>query len=62
MRDAILVYVHLLRAKDLIDRDYAQPLDVSALARGRMPRRRTSGAALGARSGRRRTSTCCGGG
>ena len=24
---------HLLRAKDLIDRDYAQPLDVPALAR-----------------------------
>jgi AraC-like DNA-binding protein len=33
MRDAIPVYVHLLRAKDLIDRDYAQPLDVPALAR-----------------------------
>jgi len=32
-RDAIPVYVCLLRAKDLIDRDYAQPLDVPALAR-----------------------------
>jgi transcriptional regulator GlxA family with amidase domain len=27
------VYLHLLRAKDLIDREYAQPLDVPALAR-----------------------------
>jgi AraC-like DNA-binding protein len=33
MRDAIPVYIHLLRAKDLIDRDYGQPLDVPALAR-----------------------------
>jgi AraC-like DNA-binding protein len=33
MRDAIPVYLHLLRSKDLIDRDYAQPLDVPALAR-----------------------------
>ena len=29
----IPAYVHLLRAKDVIDRDYAQPLDVAALAR-----------------------------
>jgi hypothetical protein len=27
------VYIHLLRAKDLIDRDFARPLDVPALAR-----------------------------
>jgi AraC-like DNA-binding protein len=33
MPAAIPVYLHLLRAKDLIDRDYAQPLDVPALAR-----------------------------
>jgi AraC-like DNA-binding protein len=33
MRDPIPVYVHLRRAKDLIDRDYAEPLDVPALAR-----------------------------
>jgi AraC-like DNA-binding protein len=33
MRDAIPVYVHLRRAKDLIDRDFAEQLDVSALAR-----------------------------
>jgi AraC-like DNA-binding protein len=33
MPDAIPVYIHLLRAKDLIDRDYAQQLDVPALAR-----------------------------
>jgi AraC-like DNA-binding protein len=33
MRGAIPAYVHLPRAKDLIDRDYAQPLDVPALAR-----------------------------
>jgi AraC-like DNA-binding protein len=33
MSDAIPVYVHLLRAKDLIDRDYAKQLDVPALAR-----------------------------
>jgi AraC-like DNA-binding protein len=32
-RDAIPVYVWLLRAKDLIDREYARPLDVPALAR-----------------------------
>jgi AraC-like DNA-binding protein len=31
--DAIPVYVHLLRAKDLIDREYARELDVPALAR-----------------------------
>jgi AraC-like DNA-binding protein len=29
----IPVYLHLLRAKDLIERDYVQPLDVPALAR-----------------------------
>lgn len=33
MSGAIPVYVHLLRAKDLIDRDYAEPLDVAAFAR-----------------------------
>jgi AraC-like DNA-binding protein len=33
MRDPIPVYIHLLRAKDLIDRDYARALDVAALAR-----------------------------
>jgi AraC-like DNA-binding protein len=33
MRDSIPIYVHLRRAKDLIDRDYAEPLDVPALAR-----------------------------
>jgi transcriptional regulator GlxA family with amidase domain len=33
MPAAIPVYLHLLRAKDLIDREYAQPLDVPALAR-----------------------------
>ena len=33
MPDAIPVYIHLLRAKDLIDREYAEPLDVPALAR-----------------------------
>jgi AraC-like DNA-binding protein len=33
MHDAIPVYIHLLRAKDLMDRKYAQPLDVPALAR-----------------------------
>lgn len=33
MRDAIPVYVHLLRAKDLIDRDYANDIDVATLAR-----------------------------
>jgi AraC-like DNA-binding protein len=30
--DAIPVYVHLLRAKDVIDREYARPLDVATLA------------------------------
>jgi AraC-like DNA-binding protein len=33
MPDGIPVYVHLRRAKDLIDRDYARELDVSTLAR-----------------------------
>ena len=32
MPDAVPSYVHLLRAKDLIDRRYAQPLDVATLA------------------------------
>ena len=32
MSDAIPVYVHLLRAKDVIDREYARPLDVETLA------------------------------
>jgi AraC-like DNA-binding protein len=31
--DAIPVYIHLLRAKNLIDREYARQLDVAALAR-----------------------------
>jgi len=30
--DGTPVYVHLLRVKDVIDRDYAQPLDVATLA------------------------------
>ena len=33
MPDSIPVYIHLLRAKDLIDRDFASPLEVPALAR-----------------------------
>jgi AraC-like DNA-binding protein len=33
MRDLIPIYIHLRRAKDLIDRDFAEPLDVPALAR-----------------------------
>jgi AraC-like DNA-binding protein len=33
MSDAIPVYIHLLRAKDLIDREYAKQPDVPALAR-----------------------------
>jgi AraC-like DNA-binding protein len=33
MRDPIPVYVHLRRAKDRIDRDFAEQLDVPALAR-----------------------------
>jgi AraC-like DNA-binding protein len=33
MADVIPVYIHLLRAKDLIDREYAGQLDVPALAR-----------------------------
>jgi AraC-like DNA-binding protein len=33
MPDAIPVYVHLRRAKDLMDRDYARELDVPSLAR-----------------------------
>src|SRR5215207_10042238 len=33
MPDPIPAYIHLLRAKDLIDREYARPLDVPALAR-----------------------------
>jgi len=30
--DAIPVYIHLLRAKDVIDREYARRLDVATLA------------------------------
>src|SRR5215216_2947533 len=33
MTDSVPVYIHLLRAKDLIDRRYAQELDVQTLAR-----------------------------
>jgi AraC-like DNA-binding protein len=33
VRDPIPVYFHLLRAKDVIDRDYAHELDVATLAR-----------------------------
>jgi AraC-like DNA-binding protein len=33
VRDVIPFYLHLLRAKDLIDREYARQLDVPALAR-----------------------------
>src|ERR671923_2583097 len=33
MADSVPVYIHLLRAKDLIDRSYAQELDVETLAR-----------------------------
>jgi AraC-like DNA-binding protein len=33
MYESIPIYIHLLRAKDVIDRDYARPLDVAALAR-----------------------------
>jgi AraC-like DNA-binding protein len=33
VRDPIPVYVHLLRAKDMIDREYARELDVATLAR-----------------------------
>jgi len=32
MRDPIPVFIHLLRAKDLIDREFARELDVSTLA------------------------------
>ena len=32
MPDAIPVYIHLVRAKDLIDREYARQLDVATLA------------------------------
>jgi len=33
VRDPIPVYIHLLRAKDMIDREYARELDVATLAR-----------------------------
>jgi AraC-like DNA-binding protein len=33
MPDAVPVYLHLIRAKDLIDRNYARELDVPTLAR-----------------------------
>ena len=32
MADSIPVYIHLLRAKDLIDREYARPLNVAQIA------------------------------
>ena len=40
IRDPIPVYVHLRRAKDLIDRDFAKPLDIPALAGKRTRRER----------------------
>jgi AraC-like DNA-binding protein len=33
MGDSVPVYIHLLRAKDVIDRSYAEELDVETLAR-----------------------------
>jgi transcriptional regulator GlxA family with amidase domain len=33
MRDEIPAYIHLLRAKDLMDRDYGSELDVASVAR-----------------------------
>jgi AraC-like DNA-binding protein len=32
VRDVIPVHIHLLRAKDVIDREYARQLDVATLA------------------------------
>jgi hypothetical protein len=59
MRDPIPVYVHLRRAKNLIDRDYAGPLDVPALLARRTRRGRTSFAASRRLSARRPTDTSC---
>ena len=47
--------VHLRRARDLIDRDYAQPLDVPAMARPRSCHRPTSRASSAPPTARRPT-------
>jgi transcriptional regulator GlxA family with amidase domain len=57
MRDPIPVYVHLRRAKDLIDRDFAEPLDVPPLPGRRTHRGRTSSAASRRPLARRLTNT-----
>jgi hypothetical protein len=44
MRCSIPVYVHLLRAKDVIDRDYSEELDIATLRAPPMPRRPSSSA------------------
>jgi len=50
---------HLLRARDLVDARYADPLGVDDLARtAGLSRARTSAASSGERSGNRRTRTC----
>ena len=50
---------HLLRAKDLADARYFEPLDVDDLAaRRRASRAPTSAASSGAPSASRRTPTC----
>ena len=49
---------HLLRAKDLVDARYFEPLTVADMARAAALSRRTSAASSGARSASRRTSTC----
>ena len=49
---------HLLRAKDLADARYAEPLSVDDLARAAGLSRRTSAASSAARSASRRTPTC----
>ena len=49
---------HLLRAKDLADARYAEPLDVDDLAAPPASRARTSAASSAAPSASRRTRTC----
>ena len=49
---------HLLRAKDLADARYAEPLTVADLARAAGCRARTSAASFAALSVSRRTRTC----
>ncbi len=58
MRKPVPPARHLLRARDLADARYTEPLGVDDLARAAGLSGRTSAASSAARSGSRRTPTC----